>query len=223
MVKVATAELAAVAKVRRNLYTFLSYVFLREPNGELITTLQEPGVVQAMQEMGIDLAATLDVGDKKQRVEDLAVEYARLFLGPGRHISPHESVQCGQPPGAGTGRGLLWGEATVKVKEFMERLGFGLDEGSRVIPDHLGVELELMARLAGREEEAWRRGDKSAALECLREEKAFLEEHILRWVPGFCQEVEGEAREEFYRQVAALTREFLQFDHEQVGETLCGA
>jgi len=45
-------------------------------------------------------------------------------------------------------------------------------------------------------------------------QKEFLGDHLLLWVPAFCDEVMKHCSTAFYREVAAILREYLSSDYE---------
>jgi len=140
------------------------------------------------------------------------VEYARLFLGPGKHISPHESVHHQREGGQW---GSLWGADTVEVKKLIESTGLEYQGSFKGMPDHISVEFEFMQQVTRREAEAWEAADSAAADACCRLEKKFIDEHLAQWVPGFCDKVIETAELPFYREMAALTRKFIEFESKE--------
>ena len=81
-----------------------------------------------------------------------------------------------------------------------------------------------MQQVALREEQAWAEQDKDTALSCLKNEKKFIEEHLACWVPIFCEKVINEAELLFYREMAALTKNFIEFEKEEIdryGDGIC--
>jgi TorA maturation chaperone TorD len=58
--------------------------------------------------------------------------------------------------------------------------------------------------------------DAGKAAACRQIEKKFIEEHLIRWVPAFCEMVIQEAELPFYQAVAALTRSFIEFEMEEM-------
>jgi TorA maturation chaperone TorD len=126
-----------------------------------------------------------------------------LFLGPGKHISPHESVQLKR------GSGILWGEETSVVKQFMMAAGFELDEAANDIPDHISIELEFLSHLSQMEAEAWQADDHQAAAAALGWQHRFVSNNIGKWVGRFCRKVEAAAETPFYAQFARLLRTFV--------------
>ena len=208
----------AAARYRSNVYGLLSMLYSKEPTVEFLDMLREPAFSRVLEELGVRFGDDFYRGPDDELLLELAVEYARLFLGPGKHLSPHESVYVGKfsdKEGRGL-EGLLCGQATVEVKEAIAEAGFEFLPGYRGIPDHLGVELEFMQLLTGREAEAWQKGDPRAALNCLEQEYHFVNNHLARWIPLFCGKVMESARLDFYRETAKLTLAFVQSEEEDL-------
>ena len=44
----------------------------------------------------------------------------------------------------------------------------------------------------------------------MKQERSFLEEHLARWVPRFCEAMAGAARLDYYRGIARMTGRFVQ-------------
>jgi TorA maturation chaperone TorD len=51
----------------------------------------------------------------------------------------------------------------------------------------------------------------------LKTEKKFIEEHLVAWIPAFCDKVMRAAELPFYREMAALTKNFIEFEHREIG------
>jgi TorA maturation chaperone TorD len=147
--------------------------------------------------------------------EELAVEYARLFVGPGSHIAPYESVHS-----EGNGGGMLCGNQTVTVKRVMEAAGLELGAEYHDLPDHVSIELEYMFELTSWEADAWAKSDECAAQRIVLLEKEFLHDHILKWIPSFCEQVTERASHSFYHEMAALTSRFLELEVEHISSSL---
>ncbi len=203
----------AIAEHRTNSYGFLSIVYLQEPTREFIKSLRESNFLDDLNksDLHFDEQITVDMSDKF--LKDLVLEYTRLFIGPGKHISPYESVYRGNED-------ALWSETTVEVKKFIELSGLQYSSNWSGLPDHIGVELEFMQRLACHEKEAWTRDDKETAIRYLEFEKRFIDEHLSQWVPLFCDKVKEETRVAFYGEMAELTRQFIDFDSKLIDSNL---
>ncbi len=188
---------------RSRLYGLLANLFRREPDAELLHQLRSPGFRALFSGIGIDLGDDF-FNDPLDEVRDrLRVEYTFLFLGPGKHIAPHESVQRKR------GSGILWGEETSIVKQFMAAAGFDLDEAASDIPDHVSVELEFLSHLSAKEAEAWQADDHQSAAAALGWQHRFVSDNLGKWVGRFCRTVEAAAETPFYAQFAKLLRSFI--------------
>jgi len=210
-------EKAAVAKQRSSIYGLLATAFRQEPSGDFLRQVKEPGFRSVLEDMGVQWPEEFLERPEEETLDELSVEYARLFLGPGRHISPHESVHY-QPEGGGTAQ--LWGKATVQVKKFVESAGFRYTPEYKGLPDHISVELEFMGQVIARESQAWEEGDEEKASYCLDMERKFLEQHLSRWIPDFCDRVSDETESPFYELWAGLTKQFILFEMKQM-DGLC--
>jgi TorA maturation chaperone TorD len=131
-------------------------------------------------------------------LQEIRTDFVGLFMRPDLHLSPHESLHSyplGETPG-------LWGRATYEVQESYRSAGLMIDEESEIIPDHLGAELLFMSYLIGNDLAA--------------QQRKFMDDHLFRWVPEFCDEIEKHAATTFYREVAILLKEFVVSDHAEL-------
>jgi len=128
--------------------------------------------------------------------DEIRKDFVRIFMSPDLHPSPYESLynfSVGERPG-------LWGKATGTVNAFYEAAGLTLDEEMTLIPDHLALELLFMHYLI-----------QNGLVE---KQEMFLKEH-LRWVPGYCDEMQKHAATPFYKEVAKILKEFMLSEQEQ--------
>ena len=213
MVKAEKEERTAVARQRSNIYGLLATVYRQEISPDLLQQIKDPRFLGVLSDLGLELSSDFFKKTEGELLDDLAVEYTRLFLGPGRHISPHESVHQKRHDAE---VGQLWGEVTVEVKKFIESAGLQYRSEYRGLPDHISVELEFMEQLILREEQAWRENDNEGAENCLRMEKRFIDEHLIRWIPAFCEKVVEDAELPFYREMALLTKQYVEFEKEEM-------
>lgn len=205
-----TKELAGF---RSNIYGFLAAVYRQELTSELLQQMKDHQFQEILSTLGIELSNGFFKKPEKELLENLAVEYAYLFLGPGKHISPHESVHHKKE---GSQSGQLWGELTAEVKRIIESSGLEYKSEFTGMPDHISVELEFMQHVVQRETQAWEADDDKTALLCLKNEKNFVDEHLFRWIPEFCEKVIKTAESPFYREMARLTRRFIEFEKKEL-------
>ena len=197
------------AMERSNIYGFLAAVYRAEPSAELLRRIRSPSFLQALRDAGVAVEDNFLDRPDAALLSDLSLEYGRLFIGPGRHVSLHESVHSPSDTGS------LWGRSTIAVKNFVESVGVEFRPEYRGIPDHISVELEFMQRLTELEAEA-RRQDGELAARWLQIEQRFVEEHLAKWVPPFCDKVLDESEHFFYREMARLTRAFISLEHQEL-------
>lgn len=198
--------MAATAMERSNLYGLLAAVFREEPTEALLCQMRSAPIRESLSEAGVDLGPDVLKGDEGEVLERLAVEYARLFLGPGKHIAPYASVYL-----SGEGASLC-GPAAVAVRKLIEEEGFAIASPHNLLPDHAAVELEFMQRLAEREAAASETSQPARAAGCRRAQVHFLTSHLRLWFPEFCRQVEASAELSLYREMAALARAFVESD-----------
>ena len=185
-----------------SLYTFLSRRFLKEPTAEELEDFAKTEQSTALREMGYDFLRGLRRKRPVEQAEALAVEYCRLFVGPGPHLSPHEAVLRGE--------NRHWGEHTVSVHDAYRAAGFEMAEAVREMPGHIGIELAFVATLCEREAELLgrRASGKAAAVRKARER--FLAEHPGAWVRDFAREVAKRGELSFYKSLARLAADWVE-------------
>lgn len=208
----ARQDLAGTAMERSRLYGLLAAVFHREPGADLLGRIKAPDLAQALSDGGLDLGQEFFEKADKDLREQLAIEFTRLFCGPGPHISPHESVQIKR------GSGTLWGEETVVVKRTIEAAGFDFDKEFNGIPDHVSVELEFLEKLVSMEAQAWSREDYAGAENALLWQHQFIAKHAGKWMPVFCRKVSKKAQMPFYVAFASLLRRFLAGEKAEIAD-----
>ena len=213
MAKTEKLNMKELAGHRSNLYGLLAAIYRREMTSDLLKQIKDPSMLEVLSDLGIRLNNGFLEKPEHQLLEDLAVEYARLFIGPGKHFSPHESVHHEREDGRW---GQLWGPSTAEVKKIIESAGLSYQSEYTGLPDHISVELEFMQQVTLAEEKAWEDGDKNLALACLENEKKFIEAHLAGWIPDFCDKIINGAELPFYRVMAELTQKFIEFEKNEV-------
>jgi len=188
---------------RSHLYSLLATIFRNEPSCELLSYLQSPEMASVLSEASVSLGEGFETAEVSNLAEQLVVDFTVLFLGPGHHISPHESVQLKR------GSGILWGPETSAVRRAYRTAGFDVDEASHLIPDHISVELDFLSHLTKIESDAWAEQNDNQIAEVLRLQHDFLSGHLGKWVGAFCAKVRESGESDFYCSFANLLRDFL--------------
>ena len=198
---------------RSNIYGLLSLVFRTEVTSDLLRQIREPAFLSTFASMGAGFEDDFVNADEDQLLEDLAVEYTRLFLGPDKHISPHESIHHDRGDGDW---GQFWGKDTVEVKKFIESIGLEYKEEYSGLPDHISVELEFMQEVIKAEALERKNNDHDKVNYCLQIEKEFIDKHLIKWIPLFCDKVIDQATLPFYREMARITRDYVEYDRAEL-------
>ncbi|MFH1853909.1 MAG: molecular chaperone TorD family protein [Candidatus Omnitrophota bacterium] len=176
---------------RSNVYGLLSRVYSSEPSKDFLESIRGSGFIEVL---GQDFkSASLD-----ELVDKLSVEYTRLFIGPGSHIYPYESAYRKDK-----------GSIDKDIKNFIESRGLRYRSDFTEGPDHISVELEFMERIAQEEIKAREQGDLKKAPDFIELGRQFVNEHLIKWVPGFSDKVINSASLSFYREMAKFTKEFI--------------
>lgn len=132
--------------------------------------------------------------------EEREAEFNRLFSGAMAAV-PFESAYE---------RDIFRKQAGLAdIAGFYRAFGFALPDSTRWQPDHIGVQLEycsvLLQRTAHATQESW---EEQGAI-CVDALRKFVEEHPGRWADAFTGDLERASRLPVYRELAALTRDWL--------------
>jgi anaerobic sulfite reductase subunit A len=214
------AVYAGLARNREALYGFLAGVFGRPPSVAMVERARDGSLVAELEALGDGEGPSLlrqfaaREGTTSAWVNDLEVEYTGLFVLPSKgKAQPFESIYLDPEQ-------RLGGPVTVVVERAYARAGAEPSLDRIHISDHLSVELEFMAFLCRREQEAWEAGVLPVARHCLELQREFLMDHLSQWVSRFAADVRERASTEFYPAFAWLADEFIRFDLEDIQEML---
>jgi anaerobic sulfite reductase subunit A len=143
-------------------------------------------------------------------LNDLAVDYAKVFLGAGIAAGtaafPYESVYTSQ-------KRIMMQEARDKVMAIYEARGLSkYDDRWNLAEDHISLELEFMAFLCHEAQEILEKENEQEFLSILKEQMDFLSNHLLNWVSSFCNDIEKHADTQFYKAIGKITNGYLNLD-----------
>jgi len=195
------------AAKRSAVYALLSRLFLKEPGLEMIRFLKSREVLTLFESLDLPLGNEILKKDEASLIHELSLEYARLYLTPPSHLPPYESFYVGgfrddmenfEPS--------LQGKAAVEVRTFYHEYGILIPEEAKLLPDHIGVELEALRLLCELESQAADSGHTDRVRQI---EGQFLAEHPGRWIPLFSDLIIKKTENPFYRAVSQLTRAFI--------------
>lgn len=186
------------AAARADFCRFLAACYY-EPAPEFAQEKLFDSMAAAGERIGVEFAEgahRLGVAFAAEGMEELLVDYTRLFLGPvNARANPYGSVWLGPD-------GLAMQDSTMAVAGLYEEGGFELSEDFRDLPDHVAAELEFLYLLLFRENRAG--ADDAVALK-----RRLLGEHLGRWIGPFSKAVQAGAQCSFYRELGELTNRFV--------------
>lgn len=140
---------------------------------------------------------------ESQDAQDLLVDYARLFLGPGQPLAaPYGSSWLGKDAD-------VTQDPALAVMDIYRQGGFDVDDGFPDLPDHVAVELEFLYLLLFNRNEARAHGRADDLSEAEQLAGRFLHEHLGAWIGAFTAAVKAGAQTPFYRELAELTEHFV--------------
>ena len=140
-------------------------------------------------------------------VETLAVEYARLFMGPFQLVAPpYGSIYLDDAK-------VVMGESTARVAAFYSSCGMQLAADFSELPDHVAVELEFMSWLAYKQREAQSLGEMDEVKRFVKLQQEFLDKFLLPWLEPFTSTIIADGEAPFYRAIAHCTAAFVTADN----------
>ncbi len=148
-------------------------------------------------------SAAMEETIQKYSNEDLAVEYARLFVGPFElKAPPYGSVYL-------DGGRRVMGDSTIEVVRIYEKAGMVMDKDFKELPDHIAVELEFMYYLIYKEMEALEKSEKDKALAFGEIRNHFFNRFLSPWIPPFCEKIKEKTDNHFYIALADCLSTFV--------------
>ncbi len=173
-------------------------------------------LLEAVAPGAVTFCAEMARGIQEYGDEDLAVEYARLFVGPYElQAAPYGSVYLDQ------GRRVM-GDSTLEVVRLYQDEGLSLDGAFKELPDHIAVELEFMSYLIYREIERCANSNVGDARADLEKQHGFLKRHLGAWAPGFATAILQNSTNRFFTNLARCTDVFIHTDADYISNALRG-
>ncbi len=139
-------------------------------------------------------------GLSDQAFGSLTADYTRLFIGLGEGFAaPWESVYFSEER-------LTFQEQTIQVRNWYRRFGLEAERIHQEPDDHIGLELLFLSHLATLALQALEEQDQARFEECWAAQRDFTRQHLGAWALTWCDLVVANARTDFYKGLAALTR-----------------
>lgn len=198
---------------RENLYCFLGRLYKIEVDQNLLNQLNIMSFPTKSGEEKLDegyrLLEEYLRNPGRDPLTDLAVDFARVFLGAGIYegtvANPYESVYTSPER-------LIMQDARDKVVEAYYAKGLDRVETQNIPEDHISFEFEFMAYMCQETQKALKAQDWRGISGSLMEQKDFLVNHLTNWIPAFCADIEKCASTDFYKAIAKMTEGFLHLE-----------
>lgn len=147
---------------------------------------------------------------KGKDLEELSLEYNRLFVGPYRLVAPpYESVYRG-------GEEQVMAACAVQVEKLYREEGLEISSDFKDLPDHIVAELQFMGFLCLKEAQAANQGNEAEALKYIEKQNLFLREHLRQWIEEFSLRLTSGSKSPFYSSLGKLASLFVRLDKDIV-------
>ncbi len=196
-------------KEERHLLSLLKHIFRAEPAKELLQEIQQ--ISNVSEEDDLDRGFNLIINAAKKNkdrldeyVEDLALEFARLFIGPKNPPAiPYASFYLSESKTVMT-------DITTEVRKSYLDAGMAVKDLYRIPDDHIGIEMEFISYLSEKAVNLYEDGNRAEASRLLAIKNKFINEHLVCWVPLFVFELLDSTKEDLYRGAAIVLREVIE-------------
>jgi len=204
---------------RTKLYSFLANCLLewiKEEDKDVLTSqfwVDFPLVADNPQlEAGLDqlisCTSQLEKLSTEEALEEVAVEFTDLFIGTARPKAPPiESFYF-------SFKRTIFNEKTIEMKKILNEHGLESMMKDKFPEDHLGLQLLLIA-VQTEEFPTLDEDEKRAAIE---KQISFIDEHLLSWIPGVCNDAKEHGQTGFYGGLLELIWGTLLWDKELLKE-----
>ncbi len=210
-------ECKALIELRMDAYGILNRTFLEEPARDFLQLLRKNQFLESFPfqdehpliKQGIELALRSLGKLDPETYERIRWDYTRLFIGPYKiPAPPWESVYVNKER-------LIFQEETLNVRRAYLKYCLMPRNTGREADDHLGYELDFMYQLCRLSLES-----SEFIGTVLSDQKSFLENHILKWVPIICKDIFVHAKTDFYKGMAICLEGFLEIDKKALNELM---
>lgn len=209
MTQLLPGELITLLEARKKLYQYLHFLFQEPVYESIFHELKDNSSM-------LELAQRYDGGriilkffnhPSKKFLKKEQMEYQRLFLGPG---------PLGAPPWESYYRSndnLLSEDWNCQVRSRYQRYGLTFIRNKNEPDDHLLLELEFLTFLINA---CLQVKDPEHFQLLISEQISFIENHLVKWIPLFCQRVVDCSNSQLYVGAAMLLTDYLGYDLESL-------
>lgn len=194
-----------IEEYRAEIFNILSALFC-QPEGFVAEAKLYESLIQAYSKAcpkGLPHAERLKNSVKQYSLEELLIEYARLFVGPfGMTAAPYSSLYFEEK--------VLMSNVTIWVLEYYKSCGLHFDRNTKDLPDHVAVETEFLYSLIFQKLKEQQNGNTEMAEKIEKMFYYFFNNHYAVWVPKFCKAISDGTTNDFYRSLAGCLTELVE-------------
>jgi putative dimethyl sulfoxide reductase chaperone len=211
-------ERILIYQARQAVYILLQRLYQDSPDPTLLNWLvTDRPFAEFPIALDDSVTATLQQVERASQtttVEALRHDFRQLYVGPGpMRVPPWESVYRNEDR-------LLFDKHTLQVRETYARHGLEFVNKNQAPEDSIAIELEFMRILTERLLQAVDAGNRQTEWVLLEEQVAFLQKHLLVWMPQFVSLSQKHAETEFYAGLAGVLGSFLAWEKDTLEQLL---
>ena len=189
-----------------SLFNLLRQVFLKELSKEFIEAISKVDLLpESDDEISYGLKLMIESARRNSQrlsewTEELAVEYARLFIGPENPPAiPYASFYLSES------RSLMTDETLDVRKRYLDA-GVAVKDLYSIPDDHIGIELEFIYDLTRRIIEKFEKEPREDVSRLFEIRDDFISGHMAVWVPLFVEKIIKAAGDDFYKGASCLLK-----------------
>jgi TorA maturation chaperone TorD len=198
---------AVYEMIRGECYRFLAACFYLPKKETIGSDTFFPALINNLQQVCPAAAPSAELMQQafsSQTEEELASEYAHLFMGPfALKAPPYGSVYLDE-------NRIVMGPSTMETIKVYESEGLVRDAEFDELPDHIAVELEFVYYLIYRQVEALDKSDFASYQEYCHKEQEFISRFLGKWAPRLCANITNETSSAFYRSLTGCLEALLE-------------
>ena len=203
-----TPQVIKGLKVESDILSLLKHIFWSEPTKDLIQSIRSVPKIQEENDIDKGLNEISEaIEENKNRLDeyldDLAIEYARLFIGPKKPFAvPYASFYLSESK-------AMMSEITTDVRKQYLTAGMAVKELYKLPDDHIAIELEFLQYLATRITESYEADLRDDVSKLLQIREDYIKEHLSKWAPEFAENIINATNDKFYHGAALLLKGFV--------------
>ncbi len=195
-------------RAEKKILELLRFVFWKEPTRELLLDFLNASLIEEENDIdrGLNLMNRTVRSHEDQLdsyLEDLAIEFTRLFLGPANPVAvPFGSFYLSETK-------RLMTDETIEIRKRYLDAGVAAKFLHSVPDDHISTELEFLALVAQDTISLSEEGERLEASRKYEIMHDFMVNHLALWAPAFAKSIIEDTNEDFFRGAAITLQGFV--------------